>query len=140
MLLKWYFSVINDVSLLINLWIGKCNEFYFTFSFEIWMWIWIYWIFERDWIFIRYLSNKSNLNIDKQNIFCVEYAEHFFKLTKGFIAINFIKFYTKGSFWIYLIQKFINTYSQQYEESVVDKFKSNLLLMIIWLNIINYNS
>ncbi len=27
-----------------------------------------------------------------------------------------------------------------YEESVVDKFKSNLLLMIIWLNIINYNS
>ncbi len=29
---------------------------------------------------------------------------------------------------------------QSYEESVVDKFKSNLLLMIIWLNIINYNS
>jgi hypothetical protein len=28
----------------------------------------------------------------------------------------------------------------QYEESVVDKFKSNLLLMIIWLSIINYNS
>ncbi len=27
-----------------------------------------------------------------------------------------------------------------YEESVVDKFKSNLLLMIIWLNIINYNT
>jgi hypothetical protein len=27
-----------------------------------------------------------------------------------------------------------------YEESVVDKFKSNLLLLIIWLNIINYNS
>jgi len=27
-----------------------------------------------------------------------------------------------------------------YEESVVDKFKSNLLLMIFWLNIINYNS
>jgi hypothetical protein len=29
---------------------------------------------------------------------------------------------------------------QNYEESVVDKFKSNLLLMIFWLNIINYNS
>jgi len=28
----------------------------------------------------------------------------------------------------------------RYEESVVDKFKSNLLLMIFWLNIINYNS
>ncbi len=28
----------------------------------------------------------------------------------------------------------------KYEESVVDKFKSNLLLMIFWLNIINYNS
>jgi hypothetical protein len=27
-----------------------------------------------------------------------------------------------------------------YEESVVDKFKSNLLLPIFWLNIINYNS
>ncbi len=27
-----------------------------------------------------------------------------------------------------------------YEESVVDKFKSNLLLMIIWLSILNYNS
>jgi hypothetical protein len=27
-----------------------------------------------------------------------------------------------------------------YEESVVDKFKSNLLLLIFWLNIINYNS
>jgi hypothetical protein len=27
-----------------------------------------------------------------------------------------------------------------YEESVVDKFKSNLLLMIFWLHIINYNS
>jgi hypothetical protein len=27
-----------------------------------------------------------------------------------------------------------------YEESVVDKFKSNLLLMIFWLYIINYNS
>ncbi len=27
-----------------------------------------------------------------------------------------------------------------YEESVVDKFKSNLLLMIFWLDIINYNS
>ncbi len=31
-------------------------------------------------------------------------------------------------------------HSYYYEESVVDKFKSNLLLMIIWLNIINYNS
>jgi hypothetical protein len=30
--------------------------------------------------------------------------------------------------------------SMVYEESVVDKFKSNLLLMIFWLNIINYNS
>ena len=30
--------------------------------------------------------------------------------------------------------------STKYEESVVDKFKSNLLLMIFWLNIINYNS
>ncbi len=29
---------------------------------------------------------------------------------------------------------------EAYEESVVDKFKSNLLLMIFWLNIINYNS
>ncbi len=28
----------------------------------------------------------------------------------------------------------------RYEESVVDKFKSNLLLMIFWLHIINYNS
>ncbi len=28
----------------------------------------------------------------------------------------------------------------RYEESVVDKFKSNLLLIIIWLNILNYNS
>jgi hypothetical protein len=28
----------------------------------------------------------------------------------------------------------------QYEESVVDKFKSNLLLLIFWLHIINYNS
>jgi hypothetical protein len=28
----------------------------------------------------------------------------------------------------------------KYEESVVDKFKSNLLLVIFWLNIINYNS
>ncbi len=27
-----------------------------------------------------------------------------------------------------------------YEESVVDKFRSNLLLMIFWLHIINYNS
>ncbi len=27
-----------------------------------------------------------------------------------------------------------------YEESVLDKFKSNLLLVIFWLNIINYNS
>jgi hypothetical protein len=27
-----------------------------------------------------------------------------------------------------------------YEESVVDKFKWNLLLLIFWLNIINYNS
>jgi hypothetical protein len=27
-----------------------------------------------------------------------------------------------------------------YEESVVDKFKSNLLLLIFWLHIINYNS
>ncbi len=27
-----------------------------------------------------------------------------------------------------------------YEESVVDKFKSNLLLPIFWLHIINYNS
>ncbi len=30
--------------------------------------------------------------------------------------------------------------STRYEESVVDKFKSNLLLMIFWLHIINYNS
>ncbi len=29
---------------------------------------------------------------------------------------------------------------QKYEESVVDKFKSNLLLLIFWLDIINYNS
>jgi len=29
---------------------------------------------------------------------------------------------------------------QYYEESVVDKFKSNLLLMIFWLHIIDYNS
>jgi hypothetical protein len=28
----------------------------------------------------------------------------------------------------------------EYEESVVDKFKSNLLLPIFWLYIINYNS
>ncbi len=28
----------------------------------------------------------------------------------------------------------------EYEESVVDKFKSNLLLIIFWLHIINYNS
>ncbi len=27
-----------------------------------------------------------------------------------------------------------------YEESVVVRFKSNLLLMIFWFNIINYNS
>ncbi len=27
-----------------------------------------------------------------------------------------------------------------YEESVDDKFKSNLLLMLFWLHIINYNS
>jgi len=27
-----------------------------------------------------------------------------------------------------------------YEESVVVRFKSNLLLMIFWLHIINYNS
>ena len=32
------------------------------------------------------------------------------------------------------------TKQMYYEESVVDKFKSNLLLMIFWLNIINYNS
>ena len=31
-------------------------------------------------------------------------------------------------------------YYKYYEESVVDKFKSNLLLMIFWLHIINYNS
>ncbi len=30
--------------------------------------------------------------------------------------------------------------SSEYEESVVDKFKSNLLLMIFCLHIINYNS
>ncbi len=33
-----------------------------------------------------------------------------------------------------------NYVQQYYEESIVDKFKSNLLLMIFWLNIINYNS
>jgi hypothetical protein len=33
-----------------------------------------------------------------------------------------------------------NNFLWYYEESVVDKFKSNLLLMIIWLNIINYDS
>ncbi len=32
------------------------------------------------------------------------------------------------------------TLPSYYEESVVDKFKSNLLLMIFWLNIIKYNS
>ena len=30
--------------------------------------------------------------------------------------------------------------SSNYEESVVDKFKSNLLLVIFWLNITDYNS
>ncbi len=33
-----------------------------------------------------------------------------------------------------------NNQLDTYEESVVDKFKSNLLLMIFWWNIINYNS
>ncbi len=31
-------------------------------------------------------------------------------------------------------------YSHYYEESVVDRIKSNLLLIIFWLHIINYNS
>jgi hypothetical protein len=34
---------------------------------------------------------------------------------------------------------FVKIAVHQYEESVVDKFKSNLLLMLFWLNIINYN-
>ncbi len=29
---------------------------------------------------------------------------------------------------------------REYEENVVTSFKSNLLLMIFWLHIINYNS
>jgi hypothetical protein len=39
-------------------------------------------------------------------------------------------------------QKFVKSehFLQYYEESVVDKFKWNLLPMIFWLNIINYNS
>ncbi len=32
------------------------------------------------------------------------------------------------------------TFNTNYEESVVVRFKSNLLLMIFWLHIINYNS
>ncbi len=41
-----------------------------------------------------------------------------------------------------IVSNFNNTLDKYnfYEESVVDKFKSNLLLMIFWLNIINYNS
>ncbi len=48
--------------------------------------------------------------------------------------------------YIYIyIHTYIHTYRQtdrqtDYEESIVDKFKSNLLLLIFWLNIINYNS
>jgi hypothetical protein len=40
--------------------------------------------------------------------------------------------------WDQLLHQLINRTA--YEESVVDKFKSNLLLMIFWLNIFNYNS
>ncbi len=40
----------------------------------------------------------------------------------------------------YLKDTFRGRIQTFYEESVVDKFKSNLLLMIFWLNIINYNS
>ncbi len=41
---------------------------------------------------------------------------------------------------IWFTTKITDAVEKKYEESVVDKFKSNLLLMIFWLNIINYNS
>ena len=34
----------------------------------------------------------------------------------------------------------LNLFAEYYEENIMTSFKSNLLLMIFWLHIINYNS
>ena len=41
---------------------------------------------------------------------------------------------------LYMSQCFVTPSNIRYEESIVVRFKSNLLLMIFWLHIINYNS
>jgi len=44
-------------------------------------------------------------------------------------------------FWHHLLIAHLEmTILTNYEENVVTSFKSNLLLMIFWLHIINYNS
>ncbi len=53
-------------------------------------------------------------------------------LQHNYIHYSGKTYYSIGSWGLY--------HKTYYEESVVDKFKSNLLLMIFWLNIINYNS
>ncbi len=52
--------------------IGNCDKFYFTFKFGIHMLVQIVFIFEIDPIPNHHLSNQSNLNTDKPNIFKCE--------------------------------------------------------------------
>ncbi len=51
------------------IWLGNCDEFYFSFEIEVQRRVLISQIFKRDQIPIRPLSNKSNLNTDKPKDF-----------------------------------------------------------------------
>ncbi len=71
-----------------------CNKYYFSFEFKIQMWVWVDHIFERDQIPICYLSNKSNLNKDKPNIFeCDQNKQMFAKGWKTEIELFTISHY-----------------------------------------------
>jgi len=62
--------------------LSNCNKFYFTFEFEVGMSVQIYQIFERDWIHICHLSNKSNLNTDKPKIFELDHDIYYISWPK----------------------------------------------------------
>ncbi len=67
------------------------------------------------------------------------YANAYNYLTKCKSALNTFQNWTCK--WVFKMNTFLeDNWHSSYEESVVDKFKSNLLLMIFWLHIINYNS
>ncbi len=63
-----------------------------------------------------------------------------FLINTHLCLVTILAFFKHPSLFVRELETNSKCIFTMYEESVVDKFKSNLLLMIFWLHVINYNS